>query len=220
MVMPADSINMNSLNDTVLRLSSTSSLNSNALGLSAAICNNHGRCTMRSDGDFKCLCDAGYTGRYCQESEHHFYLCNYAFHSGWEQGWIKNFKGVLKRTNRSGSFYSDLARCLEIVFTCWKFLMTVKRFSGINECELQPCMNGATCVDKVNSFLCICPEGWEGETCSKRMYQFKTWHQFYLNYWYLSSLLMRYWDLNLGSNFKARPSNWLGSTSKSAVILL
>ncbi|KAK7588165.1 hypothetical protein V9T40_005410 [Parthenolecanium corni] len=106
MVMPADSINMNSLNDTVLRLSSTSSLNSNALGLSAAICNNHGRCTMRSDGDFKCLCDAGYTGRYCQES--------------------------------------------------------------INECELQPCMNGATCVDKVNSFLCICPEGWEGETCSKR----------------------------------------------------
>ena len=32
-----------------------------------------------------------------------------------------------------------------------------------DECEIfQPCMNGATCFDAVNSFICICPEGYTG----------------------------------------------------------
>lgn len=35
---------------------------------------------------------------------------------------------------------------------------------------MNPCQNGGTCVDKVNSFQCICREGWEGEDCSVSKY--------------------------------------------------
>ncbi|KAK3912487.1 Protein jagged-1b [Frankliniella fusca] len=38
--------------------------------------------------------------------------------------------------------------------------------SDINDCKLNPCLNGGTCVDRVNSFQCICKEGWEGDTCA------------------------------------------------------
>lgn len=29
----------------------------------------------------------------------------------------------------------------------------------------QPCRNGGTCIDEVDSFRCFCPSGWEGELC-------------------------------------------------------
>ncbi|KAJ8952596.1 hypothetical protein NQ318_004143 [Aromia moschata] len=37
---------------------------------------------------------------------------------------------------------------------------------NINDCKINPCENGGTCVDKVNAFQCICIEGWEGALCS------------------------------------------------------
>ncbi|PIK52467.1 putative sushi, von Willebrand factor type A [Apostichopus japonicus] len=36
----------------------------------------------------------------------------------------------------------------------------------IDECETQPCQNGATCLDGVNSFSCTCTEGYTGPDCS------------------------------------------------------
>ena len=35
----------------------------------------------------------------------------------------------------------------------------------INECELSPCLNGGTCIDKVNSYSCVCKPGFNGEDC-------------------------------------------------------
>lgn len=37
--------------------------------------------------------------------------------------------------------------------------------SDINECESSPCMNGGTCKDKVNSFVCMCPPVFTGLYC-------------------------------------------------------
>ena len=37
----------------------------------------------------------------------------------------------------------------------------------INECEPQPCLNGGTCTDGINSFTCTCAEGWTGDHCEK-----------------------------------------------------
>ena len=35
----------------------------------------------------------------------------------------------------------------------------------INECEIQPCANNASCMDMINGFKCICEPGWTGTTC-------------------------------------------------------
>lgn len=37
--------------------------------------------------------------------------------------------------------------------------------SDINDCESNPCKNGGTCIDGVNSYKCICSDGWEGAYC-------------------------------------------------------
>lgn len=38
-------------------------------------------------------------------------------------------------------------------------------FTDINDCESNPCKNGGTCIDGVNSYKCICSGGWEGAYC-------------------------------------------------------
>ena len=35
----------------------------------------------------------------------------------------------------------------------------------INECEDNPCQNGGTCEDKINSYSCTCIKGYVGENC-------------------------------------------------------
>ncbi|MFT7801973.1 protein jagged-2 [Arapaima gigas] len=37
---------------------------------------------------------------------------------------------------------------------------------NINDCLSNPCQNGGTCIDGINSFQCFCPDGWEGELCN------------------------------------------------------
>lgn len=38
-------------------------------------------------------------------------------------------------------------------------------FSDINDCISDPCGNGGTCIDGVNSFQCLCHDGWQGQLC-------------------------------------------------------
>ena len=37
--------------------------------------------------------------------------------------------------------------------------------SDIDDCTPDPCMNGATCVNGVDSFNCTCAAGYTGNTC-------------------------------------------------------
>jgi len=39
----------------------------------------------------------------------------------------------------------------------------------VNECATSPCRNGATCVDRVNEFKCICPRGFAGTRCQRSL---------------------------------------------------
>lgn len=35
----------------------------------------------------------------------------------------------------------------------------------VDECESQPCLNGAECVDQVANFTCLCPTSFTGALC-------------------------------------------------------
>lgn len=35
----------------------------------------------------------------------------------------------------------------------------------MDECNSNPCLNGATCTDNVASFTCTCPIGFTGKLC-------------------------------------------------------
>jgi len=37
----------------------------------------------------------------------------------------------------------------------------------LNECESEPCLNGGACVDRPGYFVCVCVEGFGGETCQR-----------------------------------------------------
>lgn len=39
--------------------------------------------------------------------------------------------------------------------------------TDVNECLLNPCMNNGTCINTDGSFICRCPPGWTGPTCSE-----------------------------------------------------
>ena len=35
----------------------------------------------------------------------------------------------------------------------------------VDECALNPCKNGSTCVDLVNDYNCSCDGSWKGKNC-------------------------------------------------------
>ena len=41
------------------------------------------------------------------------------------------------------------------------FIFTV----GIDDCSVQPCLNGGTCIDAVNDYTCRCASGYTGKNC-------------------------------------------------------
>ncbi len=50
-----------------------------------------------------------------------------------------------------------------------RLLFRLRRDLSRNECSsgANPCRNGGTCVDTYNSFFCLCPPEWEGDTCEE-----------------------------------------------------
>ena len=42
--------------------------------------------------------------------------------------------------------------------------------TDIDDCENSPCLNGGFCYDGIDSYTCICPEGWTGVTCETCKY--------------------------------------------------
>lgn len=94
----------------------------------SGICGPHGHCVSLPGGNFSCLCDSGFTGTYCHESE-----------------WCAESVGWGKLASHGDSSPSSP--------------------TDIDDCMGQPCRNGGTCIDEVDSFRCFCPSGWEGELC-------------------------------------------------------
>ena len=51
-------------------------------------------------------------------------------------------------------------------FLTWSFTFL---FKDIDECASNPCQNGATCIDGINSFTCKCVPGYTGKVCETGM---------------------------------------------------
>ena len=48
----------------------------------------------------------------------------------------------------------------ELIKFAWLFL-----FTDINECDSNPCQNGATCANEVNKYTCSCAAGYTDINC-------------------------------------------------------
>lgn len=46
----------------------------------------------------------------------------------------------------------------------------------VNECDPDPCQNGATCFQGEASFLCVCAPGWQGALCEEGTVCFIVYH--------------------------------------------
>uniref|UniRef100_A0A3B5L191 Cubilin n=1 Tax=Xiphophorus couchianus TaxID=32473 RepID=A0A3B5L191_9TELE len=71
----------------------------------------------------------------------------------------------------NSGFSSDLEMCdhasevetmQEVLVSCLFFFQTVQRVS----CSSNPCQNGGTCLNLLNSYHCLCPSNWAGADCA------------------------------------------------------
>ena len=47
-----------------------------------------------------------------------------------------------------------------------KLIFVLFVLTAMNECDVNPCVNGGTCKDGVNSLTCICSNEYYGSTCA------------------------------------------------------
>ena len=71
-------------------------------------------------------------------------------------------------------WYQSLSNCYQLLkqtnillCVCLFCFISVLLFqiTDTNECDPNPCLNGATCIDGVNTYTCNCPAGYTGVNC-------------------------------------------------------
>ncbi|KAL0983680.1 hypothetical protein UPYG_G00131240 [Umbra pygmaea] len=119
--------------------------------------------------DYYCACSDDYEGKNCSHLKDHCRTstckvidsCTVAVGSnstpGGERYISSNVCGPHGRcrSQAAGQFSCD----------CQEGFRGTYCHENINDCEGNPCANGATCLDKVSLYQCICGDGWEGDHC-------------------------------------------------------
>ena len=59
--------------------------------------------------------------------------------------------------------------------------MLLKIKQDINECASNPCQNGGSCTNQVNSFSCVCPIGFSGTRCERKFSILSFFSQAYIH---------------------------------------
>ncbi|KAM8852639.1 protein delta homolog 2 [Synchiropus picturatus] len=110
-------------------------------------CLNGATCVIEDTGDYSCLCPPGFHGNHCQ------------------------LKTGPCRTGRSLCKNGGLCEDADGFASNWT-CRCLAGFTGrrcetdVDDCQMQPCANGATCLDAVNRFSCVCPVGFSGRFCT------------------------------------------------------
>ncbi|XP_028808987.1 protein jagged-2b [Denticeps clupeoides] len=120
-------------------------------------------------GDFYCACPEDYEGKTCADRKDHcrstpcqvIDSCTIAVSSNGSDEGIQYISSNVcgphgKCVSQPGGNFS----C-----TCEKGFTGTYCHENVNDCVSNPCKNGGTCIDGVNSFQCFCPDGWEGSLC-------------------------------------------------------
>ncbi|OWK03066.1 JAG1 [Cervus elaphus hippelaphus] len=135
--------------------------------ISSNVCGPHGKCKSQSGGKFTCDCNKGFTGTYCHESKTALPFGGACFPSC-----LSGSGTVLMEFSVAvlgGSSREELGTPRRVLAVA-SLVPRSPRFcappsADINDCESNPCRNGGTCIDGVNSYTCICSGGWEGAHC-------------------------------------------------------
>ncbi|XP_066454549.1 sushi, nidogen and EGF-like domain-containing protein 1 isoform X1 [Eleutherodactylus coqui] len=128
---------------------------------SSGPCHNGGTC-FHYLGKYKCDCPPNFSGRHCEKADldcgppEHVKYAKVIITSTWpggkaeyhcNEGYIMSSPNNTRICSEEG-MWSEAPRCEEI-----------------DECQSQPCQNGAVCKDRVSHFLCDCQEGYSGKHC-------------------------------------------------------
>ncbi|MBN3286704.1 SNED1 protein, partial [Polyodon spathula] len=136
---------------------------------SSSPCGNGGTC-FHYIGKYKCECAGGFTGRHCENV-----LCVSEMDCG-----------APVQVKHAQVQYTSSLPGSSALYTCHPGFTpvpgaTVSICGGqgawsqppvceeINECLSQPCLNGGTCKDRVNTYLCACEEGFAGPNCQTEL---------------------------------------------------
>uniref|UniRef100_A0A8C6KDV2 Delta-like protein n=1 Tax=Nothobranchius furzeri TaxID=105023 RepID=A0A8C6KDV2_NOTFU len=130
-------------------------------------CKNGATCHSM-DQDFYCACPEGFEGKMCERHKDDCQAtpcqvidsCTVAIatnDSAGEQHVPSNVCGPrgLCISHPAGNF-----SCV-----CDPGFSGIYCHENINDCISNPCGNGGTCIDRINTFQCFCPDGWEGQLC-------------------------------------------------------
>uniref|UniRef100_A0A3Q1HY86 Uncharacterized protein n=1 Tax=Anabas testudineus TaxID=64144 RepID=A0A3Q1HY86_ANATE len=157
-------------------------------------CHNGGTCMDIPDTGHWCQCADGYKGRNCEEDidECHSGPCqNGAICKDGVNGYqcfcVPGFQGYhcdLDINECASQPCQNNGTCLDEVdhYRCdcvlgfkgksgeyFMFVYQILSYNceeEIDECEVQPCRNGATCQDYVAMYMCECMTGFQGDVCS------------------------------------------------------
>ncbi|XP_020495587.3 protein jagged-2b isoform X1 [Labrus bergylta] len=130
-------------------------------------CENDAKCHSM-DQDFYCACPEGYEGKTCERLKEDCQSRPCQVIDSCTVAIATNDSAGVRHI--SSNVCGPRGRCISQPagnFTC----ACDPGFSGmychenINDCINNPCGNGGTCIDGINSFQCFCPDGWEGRLC-------------------------------------------------------
>ena len=124
---------------------------SNATGFCDTIpCQNGASCFENSNLSalpaFYCLCPPGFTGPTCEIGR-------------------KNCTTALPCNLINSDQHSHYIMNPQLWFSVLRSLLSEAHKADVDDCEYTPCLNNGTCVDLVNSFRCICPSAFTGDSC-------------------------------------------------------